>query len=277
MDGNGLADLAAEISAKISAYDAEIANAVIEGRRAGVLTYLGKQNALSAFKPYFDRVADAYASGDGLADLYVLRALDVEIDSDLEQLWQAVLAGVHGNEVLNADELAKLKADVEAILAAKTVTSSSSLYAQLKNILGVVPTAADVELFNLLIYSNADAARVKARAASSFSVEITDAAKLDAIANLVATSRTNKTMLVLISDVEFDYNFNTTDSSAVDGKDYIGTDYTLEDERLVLVTYRKPDGEEVKIILNYNIFDVKVNLGGETYEIKSYDWYRIPN
>jgi hypothetical protein len=147
----------------------------------------------------------------------------------------------------------------------------------LKAILGVTPTAADIELFNLLIYSDANAARIKARAASSFSVEITDAAKLDELATLVATSRTNKTMLVLVSNVEFDYDFNTTDSSALDGKDYVGTDYTLDDERLVLVVYRKPDGEEVKIILNYNIFDVKVVLDGKPYEIKSYDWVRIPN
>ena len=280
VDGNGLADLATDLAAKVTAYDAEIANAVIEGRRAGVLSYLGTQKALESYSLYFSKVADAYASGDGLADLYVLRALDVEIDSDFAALWETVYAGVHGTEVLSAEELEKLKDDVRALLAEKTNTTDTSLYAKLKAILGVTPTTADVELFNLLIYSNADAARVKARAAESFSVAITDTAKLDALADLVAASRTNKTMLVLVSSVEFDFDFNTTDSSAVDGKDYVGTDYTLEDERLVLVTYRKPadlGGEEVRIILNYNIFDVKVNLDGETYEIKSYDWFRIPN
>ena len=278
-DGNGLADLATDLRAKVEDFDHEIEAALVAGRREGVLSYLKRQADLSTFSTYFDKVADAYAAGDGLADLKVLRTLDVEIDSDFEQLWKAVLDGMQGNKVLDEDELQKLKDDVKAILEQKTNTTATSLYAKLQNILGVAPTAEDIELFNLLIYSGADSTRVKARAASSFSVKITDTAKLDAMAALVETSRTNKTMLVLVSSVEFDYDFNTTDSSATDGKDYVGTDYTLQDERLVLVVYRKPDGEEVKIVLNYNIFDVKVKLDGETEprEIKSYDWLRISN
>ena len=161
-----------------------------------------------------------------------------------------------------------------------TASRNAMLYNELAAILGGnLPTAEDIDLFNMLIYSDADRARIEA-AASRFSKSVADPS---ALADLVMASRNTKnTMLLLVTDValegKYEYDFNTTESSAEDGKDYVETDYTLKDERIVLVTYRKPDGTEVRFVLNYNIFDVKVSLDGKQYDIKSYDWVRVdPN
>jgi hypothetical protein len=85
---------------------------------------------------------------------------------------------------------------------------------------------------------------------------------------------------VTVESVEIDYNFNRTDSEATDKENYVTTAYTLNDERLVMVTYSDKTAtsgstKTVSFVLNYNIFDVKVVLDGKTYIIPSYDFVRI--
>ena len=71
---------------------------------------------------------------------------------------------------------------------------------------------------------------------------------------------------------------NQSLSIATAGSSYLKTKYTLDDNKLVLITYTKDDGTEVSFILNYNIYDVAVRLkDGETpINIGAYDYYRIP-
>ena len=105
---------------------------------------------------------------------------------------------------------------------------------------------------------------------------LTDAAKAADLGTLIEAARVNKIVLAVIGgEVDAGFDFNRTDSDALAGTDYAGTDYTLDDERLVLVTYQKTDGTLVKFILNYNIFDVTVKLDGKTYTIGSYDYVSI--
>ena len=68
------------------------------------------------------------------------------------------------------------------------------------------------------------------------------------------------------------YSF-LTDSSAFD-ENYIYTDYTSDRGNIVLVTYTKGN-EQVKFLLNYNIYTVEVRLGNETYKLGKYDYIRI--
>ena len=79
---------------------------------------------------------------------------------------------------------------------------------------------------------------------------------------------------VVAEAVEIDYNFNRTNSEATDPANYETTAYTLNDERLVMVTYAN-DAKNVSFVLNYNIFDVNVTLDGVTYTIPSYGFVRI--
>ena len=102
-----------------------------------------------------------------------------------------------------------------------------------------------------------------------------ESAELAELLLLVGTCRTAGTLLAVADSLTVDYNFNETESEATDGADYVDTDYTLSDERLVLVTYKKADNTIVRFILNYNLFDVTVRLDGEEHVIKSYDFKRI--
>ncbi len=72
-------------------------------------------------------------------------------------------------------------------------------------------------------------------------------------------------------DSKYDY---VTDSGAFD-EDYVETIYTLDNDRVVLVTYEK-DGHTVKFLLNYNVYKVTVKLSDtEVITIDKYGFSRI--
>ena len=79
-----------------------------------------------------------------------------------------------------------------------------------------------------------------------------------------------------VTAYESKYDF-VTDSIATDGKNYDKTDYTADNDRVVIVTYRNPkDGSTVSFILNYNVYTVTVDLGGgQTYTIGKYGFQKI--
>lgn len=62
-----------------------------------------------------------------------------------------------------------------------------------------------------------------------------------------------------LDDYVSHYSF-ITDSIATD-EDYVYTDFT-SDKDIVLVTYQNSDGDTVQFLLNYNIYNVEVDLGG---------------
>ena len=76
-----------------------------------------------------------------------------------------------------------------------------------------------------------------------------------------------------------DYRF-TTDSTA-DAKDYNETVYTLDNDNVVMVTYQKETKDaiyQVSFVLNYNLYDVKVNLGdGNVIPLSMYGYTKITN
>ena len=129
-------------------------------------------------------------------------------------------------------------------------------------------------MINVLISSEADVtdAAVQARIAALFGL---DAEKTVIMAGYIAAARNAGVVLAVVGAVDAGFDFNSTTSDALAGSDYVSTDYTLSDERLVLVTYQKKDGSYVNFVLNYNIFDVTVMLNGVTYTIKSYDYQPI--
>ncbi len=68
----------------------------------------------------------------------------------------------------------------------------------------------------------------------------------------------------------------TTDSFAFD-IDYDTTEYTVDNHLVTMVTYENPtNGDQVKFIINYNVYDVTVALDENTYyTIGTYDYIRI--
>jgi len=71
-----------------------------------------------------------------------------------------------------------------------------------------------------------------------------------------------------------EYKF-TTDSTVYEDSTYDETVYTLDNGNVVMVTYKKGT-EEVKFVLNYNLFDVDVRIDADTVvTVGSYGYYPI--
>ena len=102
----------------------------------------------------------------------------------------------------------------------------------------------------------------------------------------VSADTTGITYVDVLGDIEsddwldaFDYESKyqyVTDSTARDD-DYERTDYTVDNNLIVMVTYRHDDGRATSFILNYNIYSVEVTLedGDETRTIDKYGFVRI--
>lgn len=68
------------------------------------------------------------------------------------------------------------------------------------------------------------------------------------------------------------YSFYT--ESCGDDADYKVTQYTLDNNKVVMVTYQNED-ETVRFILNYNIYTVNVRIDGELYTLDKYEYVKI--
>ena len=71
-----------------------------------------------------------------------------------------------------------------------------------------------------------------------------------------------------------EYKF-TTDSTVLEDATYDETVYTLDNGNVVMVTYKKGT-DEVKFVLNYNLFDIDVRIDADTVvTVGSYGYYPI--
>ena len=78
-------------------------------------------------------------------------------------------------------------------------------------------------------------------------------------------------------DYESEYQYVTGSTARDDDYDY--TDYTVDNDLIVMVTYAHEDGRTRSFILNYNIYSVEVTLeeGAEPIVIEKYSFARIDN
>ncbi|MBO7292906.1 MAG: hypothetical protein J6V07_03120 [Clostridia bacterium] len=178
-------------------------------------------------------------------------------------------------------------AELLAFVESNASVEKGALVSALAAILGHTPTADEIDAFNEMIYlsgldDNDGAKRAERANAFTFTLATgelaTGEAKEAKVAELLALVKDcieNKQILVVPDSVEIAFDFNETASNATSGADYADTDYTLEDERLILVTYKKTDGTLVRFVLNYNIFDVTVKLDGKEYTLEPYSAERI--
>ena len=223
-------------------------------------------------------IFDTYSiEGASIEDFKTGRGLYTKAIVDMDLLWPSVVEQAQGlAKKLTDEELADFRAELEELIATASDNSKVSLYSDVKTLLGRAPTAQEIDAINMLILSGADLndSAVQTRIATIFG--ITDDTKKAAMVGYVAGARTQGIVIAVVGEVQANFDFNSTVSGALEGTDYISTDYTLTDERLVLVTYLKDDGKSyVNFVLNYNIFDVEVKLNGITYTIKSYDYVTI--
>lgn len=81
--------------------------------------------------------------------------------------------------------------------------------------------------------------------------------------------------VVNFSSIEYKSQYSyITDSCALD-KDYVYTDYTIDNGNVTMVTYKNGDSE-VRFILNYNNYPVTVRLNSKLeYKLDGYSYQRI--
>ncbi len=75
-----------------------------------------------------------------------------------------------------------------------------------------------------------------------------------------------------VENYESQYSFYT--ESCADDTDYKYTKYTLDNNKVVMVTYEK-NGDVVRFVLNYNIYSVNVRIDGEVYTLDKYEYVKI--
>ena len=173
----------------------------------------------------------------------------VNLQNELLELFEEQLASAV------ADAYAELKADAAANVGKKVrvVVDKETLALQFAEILGV--SVANIE-------------------SSAFYTEF--AAIADAFEAEYPGSDTegmNKDVVFGAINYESKYNYYT-DSTAFD-EDYKYTDYTLDNGKVVIVTYQNGDSI-VRFILNYNIYSVRVRLeNGKTYDLDKYEFIRL--
>ena len=78
------------------------------------------------------------------------------------------------------------------------------------------------------------------------------------------------------SSVEYESKYDyVTDSVATDGRLYDKTDYTVDNDSIVIVTYTSGN-DSVSFILNYNIYRVRVRLeDGTVYDLDKLGYVKI--
>ncbi len=266
-----------------------VAEDVINPGSESLYSYIFSDSASAPFAAFSDElktlVYEAYSDGEGLDQLSVLARPSVKVNVDYDALWASILSQIPDTikkqyyamtgTTLSA-ELSALKDEILAFAKEGSYTEEFNVLSQLAAIYGRTVSDEELALFNQLIYSGADEATILARLGET----LTGEALLD-YAELVLGCQTANLVFARVNVAEIGYDFNLTDSLATETITYDKTDYTLEDERLVMVTYSNATKttaatKEVKFILNYNIFDVNVRLdNGEVITMKPYSCIRI--
>ncbi len=243
------------------------------------------------FSEYSDEmlaeIVSVYTSGGDCNKFKMETGLKVGVLVDLEGLYASIeefigkeLTELQKNEIyiVIADEITTI--DIEETIL--EIINSDRIKAE-----KIALTREKMYQIDKMIVDGASEEELKATLGDIINYDIkeellVDEATINEIAAVLADCIFHGDEDVIADTVEIDYNFNKTDSISTDKENYVSTDYTLNDERIVMVTYsdeakNSPETKRVTFVLNYNIFDVRVNIDGVEYEIPSYQYVRIDN
>ena len=82
---------------------------------------------------------------------------------------------------------------------------------------------------------------------------------------------------VSVSELSYESKYQYVTNSTARDDDYDHTDYTVDNDLIVMVTYQHKDGRKTSFILNYNLYSVEVTLeeGADPYVLNKYGFVRI--
>ncbi len=232
-----------------------------------------------------DEVAKAYASGKDYKSFEMKTGLKVGVLPNLEKIYASIEA--FAGKALTEEQ----KNEIYLVIADKiTVFDVETKVLDIINgerIRSEKISLTREKLYQIdkLIVEGASEEEMKAVLADIINEGIIEELRVDEatvaeIASALSDCIFHGDEDVYAEEVDIIYDFNRTTSDANDRENYVSTAYTLDDERLVMVTYSDAykgadEVKEVRFILNYNIFGVKVIMDGITYEIPSYGYVRI--
>ncbi len=102
--------------------------------------------------------------------------------------------------------------------------------------------------------------------------------KLMALAIHYCNKYSGGKVAVTVDSVDYKSAYKYVTDSYAEDEDYEFTDYTVDNKRVAMVTYKDPTtGKTVKFILNYNVYAVTVRLEGsdEPIELGKYAFHKI--
>lgn len=70
------------------------------------------------------------------------------------------------------------------------------------------------------------------------------------------------------------YSFDTKSDARADDEEYEFTKYTLDNNKVAIVTYKNGD-DVVRFVLNFNIYEVNVRLDGIVYTLDKYEYIKL--
>ncbi len=232
-------------------------------------------------------ISAAYASGKDCEEFLMKTGMKVGVKVDLDAIYAAI------EEFIGKDLTENQKNEIYLVIIEKIC-----IFDVEEKVLDIINserikteriTLTREKLYKIakLIVDGASYEDMKGELGDIINLELkeellVDSATIDEIAVALSDCIFHGDEDVLCDSLEIEYNFNVTDSEATDGEGYVPTAYTLNDERIVMVTYSdatrtSEETKRVSFILNYNIFDVKVRMNGTVYEIPSYGYVRIEN
>ncbi len=108
--------------------------------------------------------------------------------------------------------------------------------------------------------------------------EVTFADRLAQLALKYSTEYPDGLTEVVVDSIDYKSQYNYVTDSTAEDEDYVYTDYTVDNKRVVVVTYKDSEtGHTVKFVLNYNVYAVTIKLDGasEPIELKKYGFIEI--
>ena len=201
-------------------------------------TYTNLNQAIGSLQDYVivdhqtlitERVIDADETATNYKNLQneIVDMLDEQIAAKVAEAYKSI----RDDYATNGDKLVHVTVDVEALMA------------KFAEYLGV-------ELNTLKL--NAD------NTETDFYKQV-KAIAADYEARYEGAEDATKNIEIAVSDIDYDTQYEYFTTSTAFDEDYVYTDYTLDDNKVVMVTYQKGDSV-VRFILNYNMYSVQVRL-----------------
>lgn len=220
-----------------------------------------------SYQNWFDNIVENYAKLNAeIGDIPDYKIVDHKV--------------LIGERIIDDDEVvANLDALKEEFIDQLDIAISDAINAKYDEMFGVadgVGIELNVDVDSLLALAHE---RFELSDDESLGAEFT--AELNALVEYYkeehnVVDQSDYAVVIDASSIDYESRFKYVTGSYATDKDYEKTDYTIDNDLIVMVTYKNDEGKIREFILNYNIYSVRVTFeNGESYDIEKYGFERI--